>query len=80
MSLVRAKIEKAAEISSNQEEVGRLQSIVERSSDATVKVAADTYPNVEIWINNSKVLTKEHVNAVEFVEHDGNVVMMSMVR
>lgn len=80
LSLVRAKIEKAAEISSNQEELGRLQSIVERSSDATVKVAADTYPNVEIWINNSKVLTKEHVNAVEFVEHDGNVVMMSMVR
>ena len=80
MSLVRAKIEKTADLNSNKEELGSLKSIVERSTDAMVKVSEDVYPNVEVWINNSKVVTKEHVDAVEFVEREGNVVMMSMVR
>ncbi len=79
MSLVRVKIEKSADIKKHKEELGRLQSIVERSADATVKVLEEAYPNVEVWINNSKAVTKEQVKTVEFVERSGKVVIMSMM-
>ena len=79
MALVRVKIEKSADIKNCKEELGRLQGIVERSTDATVKVLEEAYPNVEVWINNSKAVTKDHVKAVEYVERSGKVVIMSMM-
>lgn len=78
MSLVRAKIEKSADLTNNKEELEKLRNIVAKSTDATVKVTEDVYPNVEVWINNSKVVTREHVDSVEFVEREGKVVMLSM--
>ena len=78
MTLTRAKIEKTAEITANKEELGRLQSIVERSTNATVKVTELTYPNVEVCINNSKLVTKDEVGSAEFVEKDEGIVMMSL--
>ena len=78
MTLTRAKIEKTAEITANKEELGRLQSIVERSTNATVKVTELTYPNVEVCINNSKLVTKDEVGPAEFVEKDAGIVMMSL--
>lgn len=78
MALTRAKIEKTADINANKEELGRLQSIVERSTNATVKVTELTYPNVEVYINNSKLVTKDEVGPAEFMEKDAGIVMMSL--
>ena len=78
MTLTRAKIEKTADINANKEELGRLQSIVERSTNATVKVTELTYPNVEVYINNSKLVTKDEVGPAEFMEKDAGIVMMSL--
>lgn len=78
MTFTRAKIEKTADIIANKEELGRLQSIVERSTNATVKVTERTYPNVEVCINNSKLVTKDEVGPAEFMEKDAGIVMMSL--
>lgn len=78
LALVRAKIEKTAELTEDKEELERLKSIVERSTGATVQVLGHVYPNVEVCINNSKLVTKEEFAMVEFREKDKAVVMVSM--
>ena len=78
VTFTRAKIEKTADITANKEELGRLQSIVERSTNATVKVTERTYPNVEVSINNSKLVIKDEVGPAEFMEKDAGIVMMSL--
>ena len=78
LALVRAKIEKTAELTGDREELERLKSIVERSTGATVQVFEHVYPNVEVCINNSKLVTKEEFDKIEFKEKDKAVVMVSM--
>lgn len=78
LALVRAKIEKTAELTEDKEELERLKSIVERSTGATVQVFEHVYPNVEVCINNSKIVTKEEFDKIEFKEKDKAVVMVSM--
>ena len=78
LALVRAKIEKTAELTEDKEELERLKSIVERSTGATVQVLEHVYPNVEVCINNSKLVTKEEFDKIEFKEQDKAVVMLSM--
>ena len=78
LALVRAKIEKTAELTEDKEELERLKSIVERSTGATVQVLEHVYPNVEVCINNSKLVTKEEFDKIEFKEKDKAVVMLSM--
>lgn len=78
LALVRAKIEKTAELTEDKEELERLKSIVERSTGATVQVFEHVYPNVEVCINNSKLVTKEEFDKIEFKEKDKAVVMVSM--
>ena len=63
-----------AEIRLNRAERGRQV----RSTNATVKVTELTYPNVEVCINNSKLVTKDEVGPAEFVEKDAGIVMMSL--
>lgn len=50
LALVRAKIEKTAELTEDKGELERLKSIVERSTGATVQVLEHVYPNVEVCI------------------------------
>ena len=50
LALVRAKIEKTAELTEDKEELERLKSVVERSTGATVQVLEHVYPNVEVCI------------------------------
>ena len=78
LALVRAKIEKTAELTEDKEELERLKGIVERSTGATVQVLEHVYPNVEVCINNSKLVTKEEFDKIEFKEKDKAVVMLSM--
>lgn len=78
LALVRAKIEKTAELTEDKEELERLKSIVERSTGATVQVLEHVYPNVEVCINNSKLVTKEEFDKIEFKEQDKAIVMLSM--
>ena len=78
LALVRAKIEKTAELTEDKEELVRLKGIVERSTGATVLVLEHVYPNVEVCINNSKLVTKEEFDKIEFKEKDKAVVMLSM--
>ena len=78
LALVRAKIEKTAELTEDKGELERLKSIVERSTGATVQVLEHVYPNVEVCINNSKLVTKEEFDKIEFKEQDKAVVMLSM--
>lgn len=77
--LIRARVEKLAELTANKTELQKLNGIVERSTNATVIVKEDVYPDVEVWVNDSRVVTKEHVDNVEFIEREGKVVMMSML-
>lgn len=62
----------------SKEELERLKGIVERSTGATVQVLEHVYPNVEVCINNSKLVTKEEFDKIEFKEKDKAVVMLSM--
>lgn len=78
LALVRAKIEKTAELTEDKEELERLKGIVERSTGATVQVLEHVYPNVEVCINNSKLVTKEEFDKIEFKEKDKAIVMLSM--
>ena len=78
LALVRAKIEKTAELTEDKEELERLKGIVERSTGATVQVLEHVYPNVEVCINNAKLVTKEEFDKIEFKEKDKAVVMLSM--
>ena len=78
LALVRAKIEKTAELTEDKEELERLKGIVERSTGATVQVLEHVYPNVEVCINFLKLVTKEEFDKIEFKEKDKAVVMLSM--
>ena len=79
LALVRAKnLRKTAELTEDKEELERLKGIVERSTGATVQVLEHVYPNVEVCINNSKLVTKEEFDKIEFKEKDKAVVMLSM--
>ena len=42
------------------------------------QVLEHVYPNVEVCINNSKLVTKEEFDKIEFKEKDKAVVMLSM--
>lgn len=79
LALIRARIEKQADITKDKEELSRLESIIERSSEAIVRVSGNVYEGVEVTINDSRVVTKSHVNNIEFVERDDKVVMMSAI-
>ena len=65
-------------VDKTEEELERLKGIVERSTGATVQVLEHVYPNVELCINNSKLVTKEEFDKIEFKEKDKAVVMLSM--
>ena len=75
---ISMQIEKTAELTEDKEELERLKGIVERSTGATVQVLEHVYPNVEVCINNSKLVTKEEFDKIEFKEKDKAVVMLSM--
>ena len=79
VALLRARIARQAEISKNSQELEWLNSIVERSQGATVKVERDVYPNVEVRINDAKVLNRHKQSKVEFIEQHGKVVMLSLL-
>ena len=51
---------------------------MERSTGATVQVLEHVYPNVEVCINNSKLVTKEEFDKIEFKEKDKAALMLSM--
>ena len=51
---------------------------MERSTGATAHAQEHVYPNVEVCINNSKLVTKEEFDKIEFKEKDKAVVMLSM--
>jgi uncharacterized protein (DUF342 family) len=78
VSLLRARITKQAELAKSSEELGRVESIMERSRDASVRVTKTVYPGVAVEINGFTNNMKEEQNAVEFREKQGNVVMFGM--
>jgi hypothetical protein len=78
VSLLRARIAKQAELSKSNEELGRVESIMERSRNASVRVTKTVYPGVAVEINGFTNNLKEEQNAVEFKEKQGNIVMFGM--
>lgn len=78
VALLRTKIVKQAEMSADNEELERLYHVVENSQGATIKVVKEVYPNVSVSIHDYLVNVREVQKAVEFVEHNGKVVMMSL--
>jgi hypothetical protein len=78
VSLLRARITKQAELSKAGEELGRIEAIMDRSKNATVRVLKTVYPGVSVEINGFINNMKEEQTSVEFKEKQGSVIMLGM--
>jgi hypothetical protein len=78
IALLRARIAKQAELAKCREELGRVESIMERSRDASVRVTKTVYPGVSVEINGFTNNIKEEQASVEFREKQGSVIMLGM--
>lgn len=75
IALLRTKMTKQAEISTDTKELDRLNSIVERGKGATVRVLRDVYPGTKITIDQSVLQIKEEQRSIEFIKRQENVIM-----
>ena len=64
--LLRAKIQNSAALASNEEELKRLQILVEDSRGACVSVIRQVYPGVIISIDELKFTLKNIGKSIEF--------------
>lgn len=78
MSLLRTRIVQQAELAKAEEAKSRVESIMAKSKDASVRVIHEVFPGVSVSINGNMVKVKDIQNAVEFQEQSGHVVMVSM--
>jgi hypothetical protein len=78
IALLRARIAKQAELAKCREELGRVESIMERSRDASIRVTKNVYPGVSVEINGFTNNIKEEQASVEFREKQGSVIMLGM--
>lgn len=78
VALLRAKVEKQAELSQKNLEIKRLQQIVDESKNASVTVNREVFPGVTVAINNIKTQISDVHEAVIFEENDKNLRMYSL--
>ena len=78
VSLLRAKIQKQADISMYTHQLERLNDIVENAQGAAVKAIHNVFSGVTVGINDAVTHVKEEQEAVAFFERNGKIVMFSM--
>lgn len=78
IALLRTRMTKQAEIATIQKELDRLNVIVERGKEATVKVLRDVYPGTTIGIDQMKLTVKDKQQTIEFRKRKGKVVMVAL--
>lgn len=77
-SLLRTKIVKQADLATHTQGLNRMKEVLKNTQGASVKVIRNIYNGVVIGINDSIVTVKDNFSAVEFVERNDKVVMVSM--
>lgn len=77
-ALLRTKIVKQADLATHTQGLNRMKEVVNNAQDASVKVIRNIYNGVTVGINDSIVTIKDNFSAVEFVERNNKVVMVSM--
>lgn len=78
IALLRTRMTKQAEIATIQKELDRLNIIVERGKDATVKVIRDVYPGTTVSIDQMKLIVKDQQQTIEFCKRKGKVIMVAL--
>ena len=78
IALLRTRMTKQAEIATIQKELDRLNVIVEKGKDATVKVLRDVYPGTTVSIDQMKLTVKDKQQTIEFRKRKGKVVMVAL--
>ncbi|MCD7709583.1 MAG: FapA family protein [Clostridiales bacterium] len=78
ISLLRAKMQKQAEIATDTKALDRLNAIIERGKGIGVSVLHDVYPGTIITIDQASLVVKEQYKSIEFRKQKGSVVMMAM--
>ena len=51
--------------------------LMARAEDATVIIKKETFPGVEVCINNIKAVISNHQDPVQFIEREGRIRMYS---
>lgn len=78
VALLRTKIVKQADIAAAQEELGRLENVVENAKGAIIRIEKFLYPGVMIYIDNCDVLVKEIRHGVELEQTAGKLRMYAL--
>lgn len=78
VSLLRTKIVKQADLAAAQEELGRLDNVVENAKGAVIRVENFLYPGVLIYIDDCNVFVKETKHGVELEQSAGKLRMYAL--
>lgn len=78
LALFRTRMIKQAEAASLKKEIDKLEALVEKSKGASISVLHNVYPGTSIRINKCKLAVKEQQTAVQFVQRQENVIMLSL--
>ena len=77
IDLLRAKVTKKADVSKNMHKLDYYKILMARAEDATVIIKKETFPGVEVCINNIKAVISNHQDPVQFIEREGRIRMYS---
>ena len=78
VALLRTKIVKQADLAAAEEELGRLDNVVENAKGAIIRIENFLYPGVLIYIDDSNVLVKEIRHGVELEQSAGKLRMYAL--
>lgn len=77
IDLLRAKVAKKADVSKNMHKLDYYKILMARAEGATVIIKKETFPGVEVCINNIKAVISNHQDPVQFIESEGRIRMYS---
>lgn len=78
VALFRTRMIKQAEVASLNKEIDKLNGLIEKSKGASISVLHNVYPGTSIRINTCRLVVKEQQTAVQFVQRQDNVIMLSI--